>query len=148
MGFQDFAGSSVVHATGGWAALAGALVVGARSGKFRTDGTVKATPPSNVPAVTLGVFIIWLGFLGFNGGSQSALAGALDAVTISNVIANTNLAASAGVMVALTFSRQAFGRIGLLAVLNGAIGGPVAIAPGPTIVDIIGLSPLAGLAAG
>ena len=101
-----------------------------------------------MPAVTLGVFIIWLGFLGFNGGSQSALAGALDAVTISNVIANTNLAASAGVMVALTFSRQEFGRIGLLAVLNGAIGGPVAIAPGPTIVDIIGLPPLAGLAAG
>ena len=91
MGFQDFAGSSVVHATGGWAALAGALVVGARREKFRTDGTVKATPPSNMPAVTLGVLIIWLGFLGFNGGSQSALAGAFDAVTISNVIANTNL---------------------------------------------------------
>ena len=135
MGFQDFAGSTVVHSTGGWAALAGALVVGARSGKFRSDGTVKSTPPSNVPAVTLGVFIIWLGFLGFNGGSQSALSGALDAVTMSNVIVNTNFAASAGVLVAVIFSRQVFGRIDLLRVLNGAIGGLVAITAGPAIVD-------------
>ena len=135
MGFQDFAGSTVVHSTGGWAALAGALVVGARSGKFGADGTVKITPPSNVPAVTLGVFIIWLGFLGFNGGSQAALSGAVDALTISNVIVNTNLAASAGVLVAVTFSRQVFGRTDLLAVLNGAIGGLVAITAGPAIVD-------------
>ena len=67
MGFRDFAGATIVHSTGGWAALAGALVVGSRKGKFRPDGTVKSTPPNNVPAVTLGVFIIWLGFLGFNG---------------------------------------------------------------------------------
>ena len=135
MGFQDFAGSTVVHSTGGWAALAGALVVGARSGKFGADGSVKITPPSNVPAVTLGVFIIWLGFLGFNGGSQAALSGVLDALTISNVIVNTNLAASAGVLVAVTLSRQVFGRTDLLAVLNGAIGGLVAITAGPAIVD-------------
>ena len=135
MGFQDFAGSTVVHSTGGWAALAGALVVGARSGKFGADGSVKITPPSNVPAVTLGVFIIWLGFLGFNGGSQAALSGVLDALTISNVIVNTNLAASAGVLVAVTFSRQVFDRTDLLAVLNGAIGGLVAITAGPAIVD-------------
>ena len=135
MGFQDFAGSTVVHATGGWAALAGALVVGARTGKFRADGTIKITPPSNVPAVTLGVFVIWLGFLGFNGGSQAALSGAIDAVRTSNVIVNTNFAASAGVLVAVTFSRWIFGRIYLLAVLNGAIGGLVAITAGPAIVD-------------
>ena len=135
MGFQDFAGSTVVHSTGGWAALAGALVVGARSGKFGADGSVKITPPSNVPAVTLGVFIIWIGFLGFNGGSQAALSGVVDALTISNVIVNTNLAASAGVLVAVTFSRQVFGRTDLLAVLNGAIGGLVAITAGPAIVD-------------
>ena len=85
-----------------------------------------------MPAVTLGVFIIWLGFLGFNGGSQSALAGA---VTMSNVMVNTNLAASAGVLVAVTFTRQVFGRIDLLRVLNGAIGGLVAITAGPAIVD-------------
>ena len=135
LGFQDFAGSTVVHSTGGWAALAGVLVIGARKGKFRKDGTVKSTPPANVPAVTLGVFIIWLGFLGFNGGSQLALSGASDAVAIGNVLVNTNLAAAAGVMTALVLSRPVFGHVDLLASLNGAIGGLVAITAGPDIVD-------------
>ena len=102
MGFQDFAGSTIVHSTGGWAALAGALVVGPRLGKFRPDGSVKSTPPSNVPIVTLGVFILWLGWFGFNGGSQLALGGAADAVAMSNVLVNTNLAAAAGVMAAIS----------------------------------------------
>ena len=135
MGFVDFAGSTVVHSTGGWAALAGVLVVGARTGKFRADGTVKSTPPNNVPAVTLGVFIIWLGFLGFNGGSQLALGGATDAVAMSNVIANTTLGAAAGVMTAILLSRPLLGRVDLLASLNGAIAGLVAITAGPDIVD-------------
>ena len=135
MGFQDFAGSTVVHSTGGWAALAGVLVIGAREGKFRADGTVKSTPPANVPAVTLGVFIIWLGFLGFNGGSQLALSGATDAVAIGNILANTNLAAGAGVITALVLSRPVFGHVDLLASLNGAISGLVAITAGPDIVS-------------
>lgn len=135
MGFQDFAGSTIVHSTGGWAALAGTLVVGARSGKFRSDGSVKITPPSNVPAVTLGVFILWLGWFGFNGGSQLALGGAVDAVAISIILSNTNLAAAAGVMAAITLSRPVLGRIDLLAGLNGAIGGLVAITAGPDIVE-------------
>ena len=135
MGFLDFAGSTVVHSTGGWAALAGVLVVGARTGKFRADGTVKSTPPNNVPAVTLGVFIIWLGFLGFNGGSQLALGGAIDAVAMSNVIANTSLGAAAGVMTAILLSRPLLGRVDLLASLNGAIAGLVAITAGPDIVE-------------
>ena len=135
MGFKDFAGSTIVHSTGGWAALAGALVVGARKGKFRQDGSVKATPPSNVPAVTLGVFILWLGWFGFNGGSQLALAGVVDAVAISNILANTNLAAAAGVMSAMCLSRPILGRVDLLASLNGAIAGLVAITAGPDIVD-------------
>ena len=135
MGFQDFAGSTIVHSTGGWAALAGALVVGARYGKFRSDGSVKPTPPSNVPTVTLGVFILWLGWFGFNGGSQLALSGATDAVAMSNVLVNTNLAAAAGVMAALFLSRPLFGRIDLLAVLNGALAGLVSITAGPDIVD-------------
>ena len=134
-GFKDFAGSTIVHSTGGWAALAGALVVGPRLGKFRTDGTVKATPPSNVPAVTLGVFILWLGWFGFNGGSQLALAGVLDAVAMSNVLVNTNLAAAAGVMAALSVARLILGRVDLLAVLNGAIAGLVSITAAPDIVD-------------
>ncbi len=135
MGFKDFAGSTIVHSTGGWAALAGALVVGARFGKFRADGSIKPTPPSNVPAVTLGVFILWLGWFGFNGGSQLALSGAADAVAMSNVLVNTNLAAAAGVMAALFLSRPLLGRIDLLAVLNGALAGLVSITAGPDIVD-------------
>ena len=135
MGFQDFAGSTIVHSTGGWAALAGALVVGARKNKFRADGSVKVTPPSNVPAVTLGVFILWLGWFGFNGGSQLALSGAVDAVAISNILANTNLAAAAGVIAAMAISRPVLGRVDLLASLNGAIGGLVAITAGPDIVE-------------
>jgi Amt family ammonium transporter len=135
MGFQDFAGSTIVHSTGGWAALAGAIVVGARWGKFRKDGSVKITPPSNIPAVTLGVFILWLGWFGFNGGSQLALAGAADAVAMSNILVNTNLAAAAGVMAAISVSRPILGRIDLLAGLNGAIAGLVAITAGPDIVD-------------
>ena len=135
MGFKDFAGSTIVHSTGGWAALAGALVLGARKGKFRADGSVKLTPPSNVPAVTLGVFILWLGWFGFNGGSQLALSGAVDAVAISNILANTNLAAAAGVMAAIIVSRPILGRIDLMASLNGAIAGLVAITAGPDIVE-------------
>ena len=135
LGFQDFAGSTIVHSTGGWAALAGAMVVGARRGKFRADGTAKPTAPSNIPSVTLGVFILWLGWFGFNGGSQLALAGTVDAVAMSNVLVNTNLAAAAGVMAAISVSRPILGRIDLLAGLNGAIAGLVAITAGPDLVD-------------
>ena len=134
MGFKDFAGSTIVHSTGGWAALAGSLVVGARLGKFRSDGSIKVTPPSNVPAVTLGVFILWLGWFGFNGGSQLALSSAADAVAMSHVLVNTNLAAAAGVMAALCVSRPILGRVDLLAVLNGALAGLVSITAGPDII--------------
>ena len=96
---------------------------------------MKSTPPSNVPAVTLGVFILWLGWFGFNGGSQLALGGAVNAVAIANILANTNLAAGAGVLAALVISRPVLGRVDLLAILNGAIGGLVAITAGPDIVE-------------
>ncbi len=131
LGFQDFAGSTIVHGTGGWAALAGALVVGPRRGKFRSDGTVLMTPPSNVPVVTLGVFILWFGWFGFNGGSQLALGSAADVVAMSHVLVNTNLAAAAGVVAAIAVSRPILGRVDLLAGLNGAIAGLVAITAGP-----------------
>ena len=134
LGFQDFAGSTIVHSTGGWAALAGIILVGARRGKFRDDGSVKATPPSNVPIVTLGVFILWLGWFGFNGGSQLALGGAADATAMGNLLINTNLAAAAGVVAALVLSRPLLGRVDLLAVLNGALGGLVGITAGPDLV--------------
>ena len=134
-GFIDFAGSSIVHSTGGWAALAGIIVVGARRGKFREDGTVKPSPPSNVPAVTLGVFILWLGWFGFNGGSVLSLSSTVDAVTISNVLVNTNLAAAGGVIAAMVVSRPIFKRIDLLAGLNGAIAGLVSITAAPNITN-------------
>ena len=135
LGFQDFAGSTIVHSTGGWAALAGVLVVGPRLGKFRRDGGVRPTPPSNVLVVTLGVFILWFGWFGFNGGSQLALGSAADAVAMSHVLVNTTLAAAAGVMAALAVSRPLLGRMDLFAGLNGAIAGLVSITAGPDIVD-------------
>ncbi|MXW62652.1 MAG: ammonium transporter [Acidimicrobiaceae bacterium] len=134
-GFIDFAGSTIVHGTGGWAALAGVMVVGPRLGKFREDGSVKPTPPSNVLIFTLGVFILWLGWFAFNGGSQLALGTAADAVSMSNVLVNTNLSASAGVLAALAVSRPLLGRMDLFAGMNGAIAGLVAITAGPAITD-------------
>ena len=133
LGFQDFAGSTIVHGTGGWAALAGVLVVGPRLGKFKRDGSVKPTPPSNVVVVTLGVFILWFGWFGFNGGSQLALGSAADVVAIGHVLVNTNLAAAAGVMTALAFSRFILGRMDMFAGLNGAIAGLVSITAGPDV---------------
>ncbi len=135
MGFKDFAGSTIVHGTGGWAALAGAMVIGPRYGKFPKDGTIKATPPSNILVVTLGVFILWFGWFGFNGGSQLALGSATDAIAMSHVLVNTNLAAAAGVMTALAFSRTILGRMDLFAGLNGAIAGLVSITAAPDIVE-------------
>ena len=135
LGFRDLAGSTVVHSVGGWAALAGMLVVGPRLGKFRRDGTVKPTPPSNVLMVTVGVFILWFGWFGFNGGSQLALGSAADAAAMSHIMVNTNLAAAAGVMAALAVSRFILKRMDLLAGLNGAIAGLVSITAGPTFVD-------------
>ena len=135
MGFTDFAGSTIVHSTGGWAALAGMIVVGPRLGKFRKDGSVRATPPSNILVVTLGVFILWFGWFGFNGGSQLALGSAADAVSMSIVLVNTNLAAAAGVMAALAVSKSILGRTDLFAGLNGAIAGLVSITAAPDFTD-------------
>ncbi len=134
-GFVDFAGSTIVHSTGGWAALAGVIIIGPRLGKFRKNGTVKPTPPSNVLVVTLGVLILWLGWFGFNGGSQLALGSAADAVAMSNVLVNTNLAAAAGVVAALFISRPVFGRMDLFAGLNGALAGLVSITAAPDITE-------------
>ena len=124
-----------MHSTGGWAALSGAMLLGARRGRFRKDGTIRQLPPSNVPIVTLGVFILWLGWFGFNGGSQLALSSATDALALSNIFANTNIAAAAGVVAALVLSKPILGRMDLLATLNGAIAGLVAITAGPDLVD-------------
>ncbi len=135
MGFQDFAGSTAVHTTGGCAAFAALLVVGPRRGKFRPDGSVKATPPSNVLVATLGVLILWLGWFGFNGGSQLVLGTPGDAVVMSSVLANTHLAAASGLIVAVVVARPLFGRLGVASSLNGALAGLVSITAAPNIAE-------------
>ena len=134
--FSDFAGSTLVHSTGGWAALAGAIVIGARTGRFNEDGSVTSFPGSSIPLATLGAFILWLGWFGFNGGSQLALGSALDSVAISNIFINTNLAAAAGVMFAMITSQLLYGKVDIVVALNGAIGGLVAITAEPLAPSI------------
>jgi Amt family ammonium transporter len=133
MGFSDFAGSTIVHSVGGWAALVGAIILGPRKGKFGADGSVHPMPGANLPLATLGTFILWLGWFGFNGGSQLALGSALDAAAMAIVYVNTNLAAAAGVVVAIILTQLIYKKIDLTMALNGAIGGLVAITAGPDL---------------
>ncbi|MBO6947791.1 MAG: ammonium transporter [Rhodospirillales bacterium] len=133
MGFSDFAGSTLVHSTGGWAALTGAIILGARKGKYGSDGSIRALPGANIPLATLGTFILWFGWFGFNGGSQLALGSALDAAAMSIVYVNTNLAAAAGVVVAMILAQLIYKKVDVSLALNGAIGGLVAITAGPDL---------------
>jgi len=131
MGFADFAGSSIVHSVGGWAALTGAIILGARKGKYGADGSVHPIPGANLPLATLGTFILWLGWFGFNGGSVLALDSASNAVAMSNVFANTNMAAAGGVVAAVILTQLVYKKVDLSMALNGAIGGLVSITAGP-----------------
>jgi Amt family ammonium transporter len=133
LGFSDFAGSTVVHSVGGWAALTGAIILGARKGKYGPDGRVNPMPGANLPLATLGTFVLWFGWFGFNGGSQLALGSALDAAAMAIVYVNTNLAAAAGVVVAMALTQLVYKKIDLTMSLNGAIGGLVAITAGPDL---------------
>ncbi|MEO1251405.1 MAG: ammonium transporter [Pseudomonadota bacterium] len=128
--FDDFAGSTLVHSTGGWAALAGALVLGARDGKF-AEGRVHPMPGSSLPLATLGTFILWLGWFGFNGGSQLALGTIDDAISVAKIFVNTNMAACGGVMTAIILTQLLYKKVDLTIVLNGAIGGLVSITAEP-----------------
>ncbi len=130
LGFVDFAGSTIVHSTGGWAALAGAILLGSRIGRY-TDGKVNPMPGSMMPLATLGVFILWMGWFGFNGGSQLALGTVADATAMANVYVNTGLAASAGVVACMIGSTLLYKKVDLTFVLNGALAGLVAITAGP-----------------
>ena len=143
MGFSDFAGSTVVHSVGGWAALSGALFLGPRFDKYDEHGQVKNYFPSSVPLVTLGVFILWFGWLGFNGGSLLATAGAAAISKMALIFINTNLAACAGAVVALFMGRILHKRINILSVLNGALAGLVSITAGPD-----GVEPLVAIVVG
>tara|TARA_Y100000590_G_scaffold435407_1_gene554778 strand:+ start:113 stop:1399 length:1287 start_codon:yes stop_codon:yes gene_type:complete len=134
IGFSDFAGSTLVHSTGGAAALAGAILLGPRRGRFLKSGTpapIKPFAASSIPLVTIGVFILWLGWFGFNGGSQLAMGTGDDAIAVSKIFINTNLAACGGVMAASIITRLNFGKTDVVQMLNGAIGGLVAITAEP-----------------
>ena len=141
-GFSDFAGSGVVHLCGAAAALAGVMALGARKGKYK-DGKPQAMPGANLPLATLGTFILWLGWFGFNGGSELIITNVAEANAVSLVFVNTNLAAAGGVMGALILSKLMFGKSDLTMALNGAIAGLVSItaeplAPTPGLALIIG----------
>ena len=131
LGFLDFAGSGIVHMAGAAAALAGVILVGARKGKYGADGTVNAIPGANLPLATLGTFILWLGWFGFNGGSVLATASVESANAVAVVFMNTNAAAAGGLITALITARLLFGKADLTMALNGALAGLVAITAGP-----------------
>ena len=145
-GFSDFAGSTLVHSTGGAAALAGALMLGPRLGRFTKSGSPAPLKPfaaSSIPLVTVGVFILWLGWFGFNGGSQLAIGTADDAIAVSTIFLNTFLAGAGGVMAAAIVTRLNFGKTDVVQMLNGCIGGLVAITAEPLMP-----SPLAAILIG
>ncbi len=131
MGFSDFAGSTLVHSVGGWAALAGALVLGARTGKYAADGSVHPMPGSNIPLAVLGTFILWLGWFGFNGASQLAIGSIADAGDVSKIFVNTNLAAAAGAVVTMILLQIVYKKVDVTMVLNGALAGLVSITAEP-----------------
>ncbi len=138
MGFSDFAGSTLVHAAGGWAALAGALILGPRIGKYTREGRTVPMPGSNLALATLGTFILWLGWFGFNGGSELALGAEGSANNVSIIFANTNMAAAAGAIAALILSQVMYKKPDLTMVLNGALAGLVSITAGPLDPTLFG----------
>jgi Amt family ammonium transporter len=143
LGFLDFAGSGVVHLCGATAALAGVLLLGARKGKYGADGTVNPIPGANMPLATLGTFILWMGWFGFNGGSELKVSDVAEANAVALVFVNTNMAAAGGVIAAMATARLLFGKTDLTMALNGALAGLVAITaepltPTPLLATIIG----------
>ncbi|MEP1199772.1 ammonium transporter [Tateyamaria sp.] len=136
-GFSDFAGSTVVHSVGGWAALAGVIVLGPRLGKYK-DGKVNPMPGSNLALATLGTFILWLGWFGFNGGSQLAMGTVGDVSDVSRIFANTNMAAAAGAVTALILTQVLYKKPDLTMVLNGALAGLVSITAEPLAPTLFG----------
>jgi Amt family ammonium transporter len=141
--FQDFAGSTIVHSVGGWAALTGAIILGARRGKYGPGGVINPMPGSSMPLATLGTFILWLGWFGFNGGSQLAIGSLTDASSVARIFVNTNLAAAGGVIAAMILTQIVFGKVDLTMALNGALAGLVSItaeplAPTPIYAIMIG----------
>ncbi|KZM43109.1 ammonium transporter [Marinomonas sp. SBI22] len=138
IGFTDFAGSGIVHMAGAAAALAGVLVLGARKGKYGPKGEVRAIPGANLPLATLGTFILWMGWFGFNGGSVLKLGDIASANSVAMVFLNTNTAAAGGAVAAMLLARILFGKADLTMLLNGALAGLVAITAGPDTPTALG----------
>jgi ammonium transporter, Amt family len=143
LGFLDFAGSTIVHSVGGWAALTGAIILGARKGKYGPDGRVNPMPGSSIPLATLGTFILWLGWFGFNGGSQLAFGDNTNASDVSRIFINTNFAAAGGVIAAILIMAVIYKKVDVTLALNGALAGLVSITaepltPGPLTAILIG----------
>ena len=147
MGFLDFAGSTVVHSVGGWAALMGAIILGPRIGKYDKDGKVTPIPGSNLAIATLGVFILWMGWFGFNGGSQLAMGSVGDVADISRIFSNTNAAAAGGAVAALLLTQFMYKKPDLTMVLNGALAGLVSITAEP-LTPSLGAATLIGAVGG
>ncbi len=142
-GFLDFAGSGVVHMTGAAGALAGVILLGARKGKYGADGSIKAIPGANMPLAALGMFVLWVGWFGFNGGSELKVSDIGEANAVADIFVNTNAAAAAGLIAALVMARIMFGKADLTMAINGALAGLVAITaepltPGPILSTLIG----------
>ena len=135
MGFTDFAGSTIVHSVGGWAALVGVMFVGPRMGRYDEKGNPVPICPSNVPLATLGTLVLWLGWLGFNGGSVMSFSSALDAANVGLVLFNTNIGAAAGVFAALLVSLFIYKKAQMILILNGAISGLVAVTAAPDVTS-------------
>lgn len=136
-GFSDFAGSTIVHSVGGWAALAAVLILGARKGKYSKTGAVRPIPGSNLPLATLGTFILWMGWFGFNGGSQLAMGSKGDIEAIAMVVADTNMAAAAGAIAAALLTQLIYRKVDLTMVLNGALAGLVSCTAGPDLGMVV-----------
>ncbi len=147
LGFVDFAGSGVVHMCGATAALAGVLLLGPRNGKYGPDGKVNALPGANMPLATLGMFILWFGWFGFNGGSELKVSNVDEANAVAQVFVNTNIAACAGLLAALILARVMFGKADLTMALNGALAGLVSITASP-LAGTIELSAFVGAVGG
>ncbi len=147
MGFLDFAGSTVVHSVGGWAALTGAIILGPRLGKYGKDGRVHPILGSNLALATLGTFILWLGWFGFNGGSQLAMGSIGDIADVSRIFANTNAAAAGGAITALILTQLLYKKPDLTMILNGALAGLVSITAEP-LTPGLGAATLIGAVGG
>lgn len=148
LGFSDFAGSTIVHSTGGWAALMGALVLGPRLGKYVKGGGINPMPGSSMPLATLGTFILWLGWFGFNGASQLAIGTVADAQAVATVFINTNMAAAGGVVAAMILTQLLYKKVDITMALNGALAGLVSITAeplAPTLGWALGIGAVGGV---